>query len=310
MTSTDVVNQVDPTKRFEEPEEFKRAPHTFVLKKGKVGRDVTQVMLDTREVMEPFTASNLKSQKFNVTKDFVSVASLLHVTHMLMFTETEHGTYLRLCRLPNGPTLTFKVNDFMLARDVKSLQRRPVSNAGLFQHSPLLVMNDFSEEEDASQEVKLTSSMWRNLFPTVDITTVNLNEIRRTVLLKYNCETKEIDFRHYAVKVKPVGLSRPVRKLVTSRKVPDFGKFKDIHEALGQANDGNVTESEGEADERDESRQVVITDEMKSRGNLPDEKSAVRSVNQFLLLRPFLSHSPSLCHTFLVSADWLNWDHV
>lgn len=264
---------------------MKKAPHTFVLKKGKVGRDVSQLMMDTREIMEPFTASNLQSQRINRTKDFVGVASLLHVTHMLMFTETEQGSYLRLCKLPNGPTITFKVGDFMLARDVKSLQRRPVSNAGLFQHSPLLVMNGFSEEEEANQEVKLTSSMWRHLFPSMDVNSVNLNDIRRTVLLNYNHETNEIDFRHYAVKVKPVGLSRPVRKLLTSRKFPDFGKFKDIHEALGQSeNNGNVTtESEGEADDRDESRQVVISHEMKSRGNLVDEKSAVRSVIQLPL---------------------------
>ena len=245
-------------------------------------------MLDTREVMEPFTASNLKTQKFNVTRDFVGVASLLHVTHMIMFTETEQGSYLRLCRLPSGPTITFKVGDFMVSRDVKSLQRRPVSNSGLFQHSPLLVMNGFSEEEEANQEVKLTSSMWKHLFPSIDINSVNLNDMRRTVLINFNSETKEIDFRHYAVRVKPVGLSRPVRKLLTCRKFPDFGKFKDIHEALGQTNDGNVTESEGEADDRDESRQVVISHEMKSRGNLVDEKSAVRSVHSFFLPLPFV----------------------
>ena len=273
---------------------MKKAPHTFVLKKGKVDKDVTQLMLDTRQIMEPFTASNLKTQKFNVTRDFVGVASLLHVTHMLMFTETEQGTYLRLCRLPKGPTITFKIGDFMLSRDVKSVQRRPVSTAGLFQHSPLLVMNGFSEEEDANQELKLTSSMWRHLFPSIDINSVNLNDIRRTVLLNFNPETKEIDFRHYAVKVKPVGLSRPVRKLLTSRKFPDFGKFKDIYEALGASNDGNVTtESEGEADDRDESRQVVISHEMKSRANLVDEKSAIRSVHSL----HFFS-TQSLLHLF------------
>ena len=44
----------------EEPEELKRAPHSFVIHRGSVGGYVVELTRDFRKVMEPFTASCLK----------------------------------------------------------------------------------------------------------------------------------------------------------------------------------------------------------------------------------------------------------
>lgn len=44
----------------EEPEELKRAPHSFVIHRGSVGGFVVELTKDFRKVMEPFTASSLK----------------------------------------------------------------------------------------------------------------------------------------------------------------------------------------------------------------------------------------------------------
>lgn len=44
----------------EEPEELTRAPHSFVIHRGSIGKHVMQLMKDFRKVMEPFTASSLK----------------------------------------------------------------------------------------------------------------------------------------------------------------------------------------------------------------------------------------------------------
>jgi len=228
------------------------------------------LMMDMRTVLEPFTARDLKVTKHNVVKDFVSVASILHVTHLVMFTMTDKAVYMRLCRLPRGPTLTFRVKEFTVARDVRASIRRPIIYENLFKHQPLLVMNAFTTEEN---EMKLTTSMFRNLFPTFDLNKIDLNDIKRVVLLNFNTDTREIEFRHYAVKVKPVGLTRAVKKIVSSKKVPDLGKFKNMEEVLNR--DGLLTESEGE-DDVDEFRQVIIPQEIKSRGNLVNEKSAIR----------------------------------
>lgn len=50
-------------------------------------------------------------------------------------------------------------------------------------------------------------------------------------MFNYNPETKLIDFRHYAIKAVPVGISRSVKKIVQS-KIPNLGKYEDISEFL------------------------------------------------------------------------------
>lgn len=41
-----------------------------------------------------------------------------------------------------------------------------------------------------------------------------LSSARRVVLLSYNPVTHTIDFRHYLISVRPVGVSKPIRKLI------------------------------------------------------------------------------------------------
>lgn len=60
---------------------------------------------------------------------------------------------------------------------------------------------------------------------------VKLSDIRRCVMLNYDPETKFIDFRHYAIKAVPVGISRGVKKIVQS-KIPNLAKYNDISEFL------------------------------------------------------------------------------
>lgn len=60
---------------------------------------------------------------------------------------------------------------------------------------------------------------------------VKLSNIRRCVLLNYNASSKQIDFRHYAIKAVPVGLSKAVKKLVQS-KIPNLGQFEDISDFI------------------------------------------------------------------------------
>ena len=41
-------------------EHYKKAPHTFVIPRGHVGKNVNELIRDMRKVMEPYTASRLK----------------------------------------------------------------------------------------------------------------------------------------------------------------------------------------------------------------------------------------------------------
>lgn len=94
-----------------------------------------------------------------------------------------------ICR---GPTLTFKINDYTLARDVRSSLKRQVTYDKQFLNHALLIMNSFTGE---GKEIQLMTSMFQNMFPSLNVTKVKLNAIRRCVLLNYDAETKTIDFR-------------------------------------------------------------------------------------------------------------------
>lgn len=99
--------------------------------------------------------------------------------------------------------------------------------------------------------------MFQNMFPAIDINTVSLeahdqdlfmpsvqgflllnlfqvklSSCQRIVLLNYNKDTKLIDFRHYSIRLQPVGVSRRVRKFVQSHQVPDLRSLQDVSDFL------------------------------------------------------------------------------
>lgn len=250
-----------------ESNELVQAPHSFVIHRGISGGDTLELTKDFRKVMEPFTASSLKERKKNTIKDFVAIAGPLHVSHLSIFSKTELGMYLKIMRLPRGPTLTFKIHNYSLARDViSSLKKQRVVDAA-FKHSPLIVLNSFSGE---GLQFKLMASMFQNMFPTLNLTNIDLNTVKRCVLMNYNPTTKLIDFRHYCIKIAPVGISRGVKKVVQG-KVPNLSRCNDITEFFTKA--GIMSESEPEDDPNN---QVVLSQKIASRGNVESGKSAVR----------------------------------
>lgn len=81
-----------------------------------------ELLQDTRDLMYPYTAAKLKDSKRNTLKDFISVAGVFGVTHMMLFSQTEKGNYLKLLKNPKGPTITFKIEQYSLAKDVIKYQ--------------------------------------------------------------------------------------------------------------------------------------------------------------------------------------------
>lgn len=116
----------------------------MVIHRGHVDKDVRELVQDVRKVMEPFTASELSVSKKNSLKDFVAIAGPLHVTHLIMFTQTERGDYMKIARLPRGPTIHFKLVEYSLRRDVLSVIKRKHTHQKQFLMQPLLILNGFS----------------------------------------------------------------------------------------------------------------------------------------------------------------------
>ncbi|CAH0723988.1 unnamed protein product, partial [Brenthis ino] len=251
-----------------EPENLVKAPHSFVIHRGKCSKDLMDLTKDFRKIMEPFTASQLKERKKNTIKDFLSVSGYLHVSHMMVFTETELGLYMRLARMPRGPTLTFRIHNYSLARDVISSLKKQYVISRAFQNAPLIVLNSFSGE---GMHMKLMATMFQNMFPTINITTVKLKNIRRCVLMNYNPSTKLVDLRHYVIRASPVGLNKGTKKMVQG-KIPNLNKCKDMSEFFDKA--ALLSESEFE----DDNNQVVLPQSLASRGASAQTRSALRLV--------------------------------
>lgn len=119
----------------------------------------------------------LQERKKNTIKDFVSLSGIFHISHMCIFTRTEQGMYLKLGKMPRGPTLTFKVHSFSLAKDVISTLKKQIVSAESFKSSPLMVLNNFSGE---GLHIKLMASTFQNMFPTI-----NLQEVSVVTIILY-----------------------------------------------------------------------------------------------------------------------------
>ena len=121
-----------------------------------------ELLKDTRELLYPYTAMKLRESSKNTLKDFISVAGVFGVTHMVVFSQTDKACYLRLIKNPKGPTITFKIDDYSLSKDVIKYVQEHKRNTKIFskelQNAPLLIMNGFGNREE-NDAYKITSLM-------------------------------------------------------------------------------------------------------------------------------------------------------
>ncbi|KAJ2842504.1 rRNA-binding ribosome biosynthesis protein, partial [Coemansia erecta] len=208
-------------------EDIDKVPKALVVKSGQIGRTVSELVNDVRRVMEPNTASKLRERKSNKVRDYVAVSSQLSLTHLMLFSQTESGTNLRIGRIPRGPTLYFRVSKYSLAKDCLRLQKTPHTSDAEFKTSPLIILNNFAGD-GKGKELKLMTAMLQNMFPAINPSTMHLSEARRVVLFNYNDDTGSVDFRHYTIVVKPVGVTKGVKRVIMSTNVPSLAGYGDI----------------------------------------------------------------------------------
>eukprot|EP00889_Picochlorum_renovo_P002798 jgi/Picre1/29828/NNA_005210.t1 len=202
---THIKESEDPSKKGQ--------PKSFVLRRGRHASLLKDLEKDLRKLMSPNTATNLKQHKKNVLKDFVHVAGPLGVTHFLLLTATHNASYLRIGKSPRGPTVTFRIHEYSLMRDVLASLQRPRCPQSIWLTHPLVVMNSFNSAF--------------------------------SVAFEYNAESKRIVLRHYSIAVKAAGVAKNLKKLLDrKRETPDLGALEDISELMTKS--GYGSESEGE----------------------------------------------------------------
>lgn len=202
---------------------------------------LTQLVRDMRNVMQPHTAIKLRERKSNKLKDFVVMAGPLNVSHLLVFSQSESGTtQLRLGRMSRGPTITFKVENYSLAKDVRRILKHPKSvtkESKEYMHPPLLVLNGFTNPQKAEPHEKLLITTFQNMFPPIQPHSTRLSSVKRVLMINKDPETGHIDLRHYAIDTKPVEGSKTVKKLINakhnlSKRLPNLGKATDVSDLI------------------------------------------------------------------------------
>lgn len=266
-------------------------PKSFIIKHGQVGSSVSQLVRDMRKVLEPNTASRLKERTRNKLKDYLVLAPTLQVTHLLAFTLTPIAPSLRIVRLSDGPTLSFRIERYSLIKDILNTSRRARSVGMEYLSPPLLVLASFPPPSPTTPpHLPLLMKSFQSIFPPLSPNTLSLSSARRVVLISYNSERGTVDFRHYVIKVKPYGVSKRVRRILEGATnsnpnsgVLDLGNEKDVADFLlrkrGDPGPDGGYESAASSTESvagDDGDAVDLAEDYVGRNNKKGQKRAVR----------------------------------
>lgn len=274
-------------------------PKSFVIKHGHVGTSLAQLTRDIRKVMEPNTATRLKERSRNKLKDFLTMAPALQVTHLFAFSLTDIAPSLRILRLSNGPTLSFRVERYSLMKDIVASSRHATHLSSIESMSaPLLVLASFPPPgPSAPPHLTLVMKTFQTLFPPLAPHKLALSSARRVVLVAYNAERGTIDWRHFRITVKPYGVSRRVRRVLQGNGASgggagagggsggamlDLGSEKDVADYVLRARGGTADGYESAATSdvssaaEDEADVVSLAEDYVGRNNRKGQKRAVR----------------------------------
>lgn len=254
-------------------EEYNSIPRSMVVHLGSSlkNRAIGDLVRDTRHMMMPHTMLKIRERKSNKVKDFTSVASSLGVSFMMLYSqnETSGSVHLRFSKMSNGPTISYKVVEYSLCKDIISSQKNPKSLSSASTElmiPPLLVLNGFTNPKDAEPQEKLAVTMFQNMFPPISPQDTNVNTIKRVLLINKDKETGLIDIRHYMIETKLVDVSKNVRKLVNikrkkSKRLPNLARVGDVSDVIldPYAQAGFTSDSEVEEDSIVEVKEVVKT---------------------------------------------------
>jgi ribosome biogenesis protein SSF1/2 len=194
----------------------------------------------------------------------------LGVTHLFLSSRSKTGNvHLRVALTPRGPTLTFRVDHYALCKDIAKAQKHPRGGGKEYQNAPLLVMNNFSSQNDEAAKAdpikkqleSLTTTIFQSIFPPISPQSTPLSSIRRIMLLNRESQadgTYIISLRHYAITTRRTGVSKRVRRFDPSQQrlrekksgaLPNLGKLEDVADyLLDPAAGGYTSASETELD--------------------------------------------------------------
>ena len=79
-----------------------------------------------------------------------------------------------------------------------------------------VVLNNFGDK-NAPSHVRLMKVTLQNMFPSINVATVKLQDCRRVVMFNLDKTKGTVEMRHFAVRATPTGIAKAIKKVHTSR---------------------------------------------------------------------------------------------
>lgn len=226
-------------------QDTQNVPKCMIFKRGVIGKTLRRLEYDLRYTMSPYTALKLKEKRTNTMRDFIRFSKQFDITHMIVQSQTVLNTHIRLCKTPEGPTIWLKINSYSTCSSIRKSQKVPYTiTKSFYQNSPLVVLNNFTNKEN---HIQILATMLQNMFPTIDVTNIKIQQCKRVVLFNYNTDDNTIEFRHYAITTVPVDLTKNIRKVIKKILPKNLNKYQDINEWVENPN--SISDSEADINE-------------------------------------------------------------
>lgn len=100
-------------------EDLTSVPKSMVIKRTTLSKDLKDLKRELREVFYPFTAMKFKESNKMKLKEIMDGTKAFDVSNLFMLSSNEKGDYLKFVKLTNGPTHTFKINNYSLGNDIR-----------------------------------------------------------------------------------------------------------------------------------------------------------------------------------------------
>jgi len=212
-------------------------PRSLVLRRGKVGIYLQKLIKEVRVMLYPFCAINLKESRKNSLKDFLSIVDLYNLSHMFAFTKTSNNEYMRLARMPSGPTLTFKIDQYCFSSDLATNTENHKPLLKSFHHVPVILLNGFNSNllsEEYTEPVKIVSSMFQSVFPPLNFAELEEKQVKKCILVNMKVSGSgepSFELRHYHIDVEKMASKKTISNVINMNKT-DFSGYSNIAEYI------------------------------------------------------------------------------
>lgn len=276
-----------PTQTIDQQEQelSSSIPRSLVLKRGRVGIYLKKLIKEMRILLYPFCAINLKEKNSNKMKDFLSLVDIYGFSHMFAFTNTEKNSYLKLAKLPSGPTITFKINKYCLAGDIfRENENDGKALIKLFNHTPICILNGFNNlHSKDKQPFDIVSTMLQSVFPPIDLNQLKSEQAKKSIFFSVEYDKKgepEVEMRHFYIEQEKSSTKKTISNILNLKK-QDLSGFTNIADYILKQSgytDASDNEDNDKNEENDEENEKI---NMKDKGKVTIIEKNVNSLLTF-----------------------------